>query len=104
MGRMGALHPSRLTASDHGDTDASSGLIGRSMPRIVIGEGALYYERQGVGFPVLFISGLSGFAWFCPVQVVAFAREFVVITHDHRGFVHSEVVQRGVALVLMAAD
>jgi hypothetical protein len=34
------------------------------MPRIVTGEGALYYERQGVGFPVLFVTGLSGFASF----------------------------------------
>ena len=29
------------------------------MPRIVIGEGALYYERQGVGFPVMLVSGLG---------------------------------------------
>jgi len=32
----------------------------QAMPRIVIGDGALYYERKGRGFPVLFISGLSG--------------------------------------------
>ena len=101
---MGAVRPSRLTASDHGDTDASSGLIGRSMPRIVIGEGALYYERQGVGFPVLFISGLSGFASFWQDQVAAFARKFDVITHDHRGIGQSDVTRSGFTVDRMAAD
>src|SRR6184192_3565794 len=101
---MGALHPSRLTASNHDDTDAHSGLIGRSMPRIVIGDGALYYERQGVGFPVLFISGLSGFASFWQDQVAAFARKFDVVTHDHRGIGQSDVTRRGFTVDRMAAD
>jgi aminoacrylate hydrolase len=101
---MGALHPSRLTASDHDDTDAASALIGRSMPRIVIGDGALYYERQGVGFPVLFISGLSGFASFWQDQVAAFARKFDVVTHDHRGIGQSDVTRSGFTVDRMAAD
>src|ERR1700719_4516750 len=57
----------------------------QAMPRIVIGEGALYYERQGVGFPVLFISGLSGFASFWQDQVAAFARKFDVVGHSTAG-------------------
>ena len=46
------------------------------MPRIVIGDGALYYERQGVGFPVMLVSGLSGFASFWADLVPSFAKSF----------------------------
>ena len=54
------------------------------MPLISIGDCSLYYERRGVGFPVLFVSGLAGFASFWQDQVPAFARRFEVITFDHR--------------------
>ena len=63
LSRLACMAPRRrwrLTASDRGDTDARF-FDGRSMPRIQVGDGALYYERQGVGFPVLFVSGLTGF-------------------------------------------
>jgi aminoacrylate hydrolase len=76
----------------------------QAMPRIVIGDGALYYERQGVGFPVLFISGLSGFASFWQDQVAAFARKFDVVTHDHRGIGQSDVTRSGFTVDRMAAD
>src|SRR6202048_3998614 len=76
----------------------------QAMPRIVIGEGALYYERQGVGFPVLFISGLSGFSSFWQDQVAAFARKFDVVAHDHRGIGQSEVTRSGFTVDRMAAD
>src|SRR5258708_7863301 len=74
------------------------------MPRIPIGEGSLYYERQGVGFPVLFISGLSGFASFWQDQVAAFAKSFDVITHDHRGIGQSDPSRVGFTVDRMAAD
>ncbi len=76
----------------------------QALPRIVIGDGALYYERQGVGFPVLFISGLSGFASFWQDQVAAFARKFDVVTHDHRGIGQSDVTRSGFTVDRMAAD
>jgi aminoacrylate hydrolase len=76
----------------------------QAMPRIVIGDGALYYERQGVGFPVLFISGLSGFASFWQDQVAAFSRKFDVVTHDHRGIGQSDVTRSGFTVDRMAAD
>src|SRR2546430_14897675 len=79
-------------------------LAGRSMPRIVIGDGALYYERQGVGFPVLFVSGLTGFAAFWQDQVAAFAKKFDVITHDHRGIGQSDLTRSGFTVDRMAAD
>ncbi len=74
------------------------------MPRIVIGDGALYYERQGVGFPVLFVSGLNGFASFWQDQVPAFAKKFDVITHDHRGIGQSDLTRSGFTVDRMAAD
>lgn len=74
------------------------------MPRIVIGDGALYYERQGVGFPVMFVTGLSGFAAFWQDQVAAFAKSFDVITHDHRGIGQSDLTRSGFTVDRMAAD
>lgn len=74
------------------------------MPQIVIGDGALYYERQGVGFPVMFVSGLSGFASFWNEQVAAFSKKFDVITHDHRGIGQSDVTRSGFTVDRMAAD
>src|SRR5437899_8145802 len=74
------------------------------MPRIVIGDGALYYERQGIGFPVMFVSGLAGFASFWQDQVAAFAKNFDVITHDHRGIGQSDLTRSGFTVDRMAAD
>ena len=74
------------------------------MPRIVIGDGALYYERQGVGFPVLFVSGLTGFGSFWQDQVAAFAKTFDVITHDQRGIGQSDLTRSGFTVDRMAAD
>ena len=74
------------------------------MPRIAVGEGSLYYERQGIGFPVLFISGLTGFASFWQDQVAAFAKQFDVITHDHRGIGQSDPSRVGFTVDRMAAD
>ena len=74
------------------------------MPRIQVGDGALYYERQGVGFPVLFVSGLTGFASFWQDQVAAFSKTFDVITHDHRGIGQSDLTRSGFTVDRMAAD
>jgi aminoacrylate hydrolase len=74
------------------------------MPRITIGEGALYYERQGVGFPVMLVSGLSGFASFWADLVPSFAKNFDVVTHDHRGIGQSDLTRSGFTVDRMAAD
>jgi aminoacrylate hydrolase len=74
------------------------------MPRIVIGDGAIYYERQGVGFPVMFVTGLSGFAAFWKDQIATFSRTFDVITHDHRGIGQSDLTRSGFTVDRMAAD
>jgi aminoacrylate hydrolase len=74
------------------------------MPRIVIGDGALYYERQGVGFPVMLVSGLSGYASFWTDLVPGFAKSFDVVTHDHRGIGQSDLSRSGFTVDRMAAD
>jgi aminoacrylate hydrolase len=74
------------------------------MPRITVGDGALYYERQGVGFPVLFVSGLTGTGSFWHDQVAAYAKTFDVITHDQRGIGQSDQSRSGFTIDRMAAD
>jgi aminoacrylate hydrolase len=74
------------------------------MPRISIGECSLYYERQGMGFPVLFITGLGGYASFWQEQVGAFARRFEVITFDHRGIGRSDPARTGYIVERMTDD
>jgi aminoacrylate hydrolase len=75
-----------------------------SMPRITVGDGALYYERQGVGFPVLFLSGLTGVGSFWHDQVASYAKTFDVITHDQRGIGQSDQSRSGFTIDRMAAD
>src|SRR5258707_2875590 len=74
------------------------------MPRISIGDCSLYYERHGMGFPVLFVSGLGGFASFCQDQIAAFAKRFEVVTFDHRGIGQSDQARFGYTVERMAAD
>jgi aminoacrylate hydrolase len=74
------------------------------MPLISIGDCSLYYERHGMGFPVLFISGLGGFGSFWQDQVATFAKRFEVITFDHRGFGQSDPSRIGYTVERMAVD
>lgn len=74
------------------------------MPRVSIGDCSLYYERCGMDFPVLFISGLGGFAAFWHDQVAAFAKRFEVITFDHRGIGQSDESRVGYTVERMATD
>jgi aminoacrylate hydrolase len=74
------------------------------MPRISIGECSLHYERQGAGFPVLFVPGLSGFASFWHDQVAAFAKKFEVLTHDHRGIGESDACRVGYTIEKLSRD
>jgi aminoacrylate hydrolase len=55
------------------------------MPTISIGDADLYYEERGQGPPLLLVPGLNGVGSFWIKQVEAFARDFRVIVHDHRG-------------------
>jgi aminoacrylate hydrolase len=55
------------------------------MPKVSIGDAELYYEARGEGPPLLLVPGLNGLGSFWERQVPAFARDFRVIVHDHRG-------------------
>src|SRR4029077_16785315 len=74
------------------------------MPRISIGDGSLYYERHGAGFPVLMVSGLGGLAAFWPEQVAALSKRYEVITHDSRGVGESDPIRGGYTVDRMAGD
>jgi aminoacrylate hydrolase len=74
------------------------------MPRVSIGDCHLYYERQGAGFPVLFVTGLGGNASHWREQVPAFAKSFDVITFDHRGIGQSDHDKISYSVDKMAAD
>jgi aminoacrylate hydrolase len=74
------------------------------MPRIAIGDCQLYYERHGAGFPVLFVSGLGGYAAFWREQIPVFAKRFEVIVHDHRGIGQSDHSRISYTVDRMAAD
>jgi len=63
------------------------------MPRISIGDCKIYYERHGAGFPIVFVSGLSGYASYWRDQVPALSRNYEVIVFDQRGVGQSD--QRG---------
>src|SRR5579875_3261200 len=75
-----------------------------SMPRIAIGDCSLYFERQGAGFPVMFVTGLGGFGSFWQDQLAAFAKTFEVVTHDHRGIGQSDPSRMNHTVERMAAD
>jgi aminoacrylate hydrolase len=74
------------------------------MPRISIGDCELYYEREGDGFPVLFITGLAGYARFWRDQVPSFARSYSAITYDHRGVGQSDLKCASNVIERLAAD
>jgi aminoacrylate hydrolase len=74
------------------------------MPRISIGDCELYYEREGDGLPVLFITGLTGYASFWRDQVPSFARSYSVITYDHRGVGQSDLKCASNVIERLAAD
>jgi len=75
------------------------------MPRVLIGDCHVYYERHGAGFPVVFVTGLSGYANYWRDQVPAFSRNFEAIVYDHRGVGQSDHKGGGATVIeRLAAD
>ena len=74
------------------------------MPRVKISDCSLYYERHGMGFPVLFVSGLGGLGAFWQEQAPTFAKKFEVVTHDQRGTGQSDEGHIGYTVERMAED
>ena len=64
------------------------------MPKANIGNGEIHYEIHGEGPPLLLVAGLGGTADYWNPQIEAFAKDYTVIVHDHRGTgqsTHSEI-------------
>jgi aminoacrylate hydrolase len=75
------------------------------MPTITLRDGAeLYYETHGSGPPLMLVSGLGGVAAFWQPHVAAFARQFTVILHDHRGTGRSALSRIDYSVAQMADD
>jgi len=55
------------------------------VPRISIGDCALYYEAHGSGEPLLLVPGLGGVGAGFFKQIPELSRGYRVIVHDHRG-------------------
>jgi pimeloyl-ACP methyl ester carboxylesterase len=75
------------------------------MPRAVVGEIELDYERSGEGPPLLLIMGMSGTAlhWGEPF-LEALRRDFEVIVYDHRGVGASSRLEGPLTIAQMAED
>src|SRR5258708_2029941 len=74
------------------------------MPRISTGDCHLYDERHGGGFPVIFVSGLTGQASFWREQLPAVSREFEAVVFDHRGVGQSDHSRISYTIERLAAD
>ncbi|MBS27437.1 MAG: pyrimidine utilization protein D [Alphaproteobacteria bacterium] len=64
------------------------------MPIADIGNGELHYEIHGEGPPLMLVAGLGGTADYWNAQIEAFAKDYMVVVHDHRGTgqsTHSEI-------------
>jgi len=55
------------------------------MPSIMTNGIQTYFEKQGKGPVIIFVSGLGGTAAYWAPQVAWFARDFTVVTYDQRG-------------------
>jgi aminoacrylate hydrolase len=74
------------------------------MPRLSIGDAELYYESHGDGPPLLLVPGLNGVGSWWAKQIPAFARDFRVIVHDHRGTGQSTMSRIQYSVDQMAGD
>lgn len=74
------------------------------MPRTLIGDCHLYFERHGAGYPVIFVSGLGGVASFWRDQIPTFAKSFEVIAYDHRGVGQSDRACTSLTIEMLAGE
>ena len=74
------------------------------MPFINIGDIDLHYEIHGGGFPLLFISGLSGSTWTWEGQIPFFKERYRCIVFDNRGAGLSDKPPGPYTIARMAQD
>ncbi|CAO3436253.1 alpha/beta fold hydrolase [Azospirillum doebereinerae] len=73
------------------------------MPLVNVQSGNLWYERQGRGKPLLFVTGLSGNASYWAAQA-PLAADRDLITYDHIGVGRSDRPLAGYSVETMARD
>jgi aminoacrylate hydrolase len=74
------------------------------MPKISIGDCALYYEEHGAGEPLLLVPGLGGVGASFFKQIPELSRHYRVIVHDHRGCGQSDRPTMRYSVEQMAQD
>jgi aminoacrylate hydrolase len=74
------------------------------LPTVPLDDGWLHYEVVGDGPPLLLVPGLGGVGSFWRHQVAAFAGDFRVIVHDHRGCGRSSRSRIAYSVEQMADD
>ena len=77
----------------------------RPMASATVGDHELYYERAGMGEPLLLIMGMSGthLTWGEPFPE-ALRRDFEVVVYDHRGIGKSADAPGGYSIADLADD
>lgn len=74
------------------------------MPTVRVGDINLYYEEQGSGEPLVFLSGLGGDHRAFSVSARHFGSRFRALAVDHRDVGRSDRVDHAYSLAQMAAD
>lgn len=74
------------------------------MSKIAVASGEIHYEESGSGYPLIFVSGLSGVGRYWQPQVPVFNRRYRVITYDQRGTGGSDKQQHTFSVDQMAAE
>ncbi|MCF8105719.1 MAG: alpha/beta hydrolase [Desulfohalobiaceae bacterium] len=74
------------------------------MPYLKCHDLNMYYRVDGTGFPVLFISGLSGGSWSWSAQIPFFAKKYRCIAFDNRGAGRTEAPPGPYSMEQMAVD
>src|SRR5438094_536100 len=97
-----------VPANGHADPKLFPGNTGfdglTPLPRVPVDDGWLRYEVAGDGPPLLLVPGLGGLGSFWQHQVAAFAGDFRVIVHDHRGCGRSSRSRIAYSVEQMADD
>lgn len=76
-----------------------------SRPRARVRDIQVYYEEEGVGFPLLMIMGLGGnLDWWDPRLLQALSARFTTIVFDNRGTGRTDRSEREYSMALLAED
>lgn len=74
------------------------------MPILEHDDDTIWFDHRGSGAPLMLVPGLSGSARFFDAWTDAFARQHLVVTHDHRGTGRSGRKHMDYSIQQMAGD